>query len=331
MSSNSDRIVAFDPDAGKSKSNKISMDNLPVIYDFDYLAFTLGVDKSKLQDMIDSPEKYYRTFYIKKRNGKLRQIDEPDNELKRIQRWILTEILYKMTCSDYAKAYIPAVSIKENAIPHLNCKTLVAIDIKDFFPSIKLEHILPVFSGLDYCGKVIDALAKLCCLNDCLPQGAPTSAYLSNLVMKDFDIKIGNYCNCNMIKYTRYADDMTFSGTIRLKRLITLVDNGLDELGLKSNNSKFKIMRDGHRKKVTGIVVNEKMQVSRDYRMRIKQEIYYIEKFGLQNHISHIGADPSNYISHLMGKIQYALSINPNDAQMKLCCSKLKTYAKNIK
>ena len=166
-------------------------------------------------------------------------------------------------------------------------------------------------------------LTRLCCLRESLPQGSPTSAYLSNLVMLQFDNNISKYCTANNIRYTRYADDLTFSGDFDIAALLYLVDKELKYLNLRRNPQKLKVMRRGDRQKTTGIVVNEKQQLPREYRMKIRQEVHYIQQFGLDDHLAHTRATRSNYLDHLIGKIEYALFINPKDEKMK-------SYLENI-
>ncbi len=101
-------------------------------------------------------------------------------------------------------------------------------------------------------------LTYLCTYKDFLPQGAPTSSYISNLVMKDFDETLGAYCEENKISYTRYADDMTFSGNFNPKEIIIKVRKMLAPLGLELNKDKIHVIKKSRSQNVTGIVVNEK-------------------------------------------------------------------------
>jgi RNA-directed DNA polymerase len=291
--------------------------NLPIVYDQKHLALLIGIDDEYLHRMSNAPEHFYRTFYIKKRNGKKRRIDEPLPDLKKVQQWILTEILYNIPCSKYAKAYIPKISLKSNVRFHRNQKIVVSMDIKNFFGTIRSGRILNLYLSLGFSLPIAVILTHLCCFNNCLPQGAPTSAYLSNLVMKKFDLIISEYTLNHDIRYTRYADDMTFSGDVNISALKKVVDQELQLLGLSRNIKKFKVMRQNDCQKVTGIVVNKKIQLPREYRQKIRQEIYYINKFGIESHLEKLKETRAHYLNYLKGKIQYCLFINPNDIQMK--------------
>lgn len=309
-------------------ANCLYLRKLPIIFDQTHFSLLLGIDNEYLHRMSNAPEFFYRTFQIKKRNGKLRRIDEPLPDLKRVQSWILNEILYKIPCSRFAKAYVPGTSIKDNVRFHRGQNLVVTLDVKDFFPSIKSGYILNVFLSVGYNLLTSVLLTRLCCLSESLPQGAPTSAYLSNLVMRNFDTGISKYCVDNGIRYTRYADDLTFSGNIDLARLLYCVDYELKYLNLRRNPQKLKVMRKGTRQKVTGVVVNEKRQLPREYRMQIRQEVHYIQRFGVNDHLAHIRETRSNYVSHLIGKIEYALFINPKDQRMQTYLEIVKEYRK---
>ncbi len=168
-------------------AHALRVQKLPIIFDQTHFALLLGVNNEYLHAMSNAPEHFYRSFYISKRNGGKRRIDEPLPDLKKIQSWILQEILYRIPASKFAKAYIPGVCIKDNARFHRNQKIVLTVDVKNFFPSIKSGYVLGAFLSAGYNVDVAVLLTRLCCLREALPQGAPTSAYLSNLVMRTFE------------------------------------------------------------------------------------------------------------------------------------------------
>jgi RNA-directed DNA polymerase len=168
----------------------------PVIYDTKNLSLLVGYKESYILRVITySTQKYYWTFYIPKNDGTKREITEPLPSLKEIQIWILRNILYSLPSHKFAKAYIPGKKIRENVKLHTNKKFVITFDIHDFFGSIKRESIERIFSEIGYSDMVSNLLSKLCTLNGTLPQGAPTSPYLSNLFMKDFDEHMRLYCD----------------------------------------------------------------------------------------------------------------------------------------
>jgi len=286
---------------------------VPVIYNTSHLAGLVGYRKSYLKKAALFTSYFYRDFEILKKNGKKRKISEPLPSLKEIQLWILENILYNIKVSRYAKAYIPKVSIKQNLKFHVKKPLILAVDIEDFFPSIKQSHVETIFQSLGYSSMISNLLAKLCCRDGSLPQGAPTSPYLSNIYLKPLDDSISKYCKENYIHYTRYADDLTFSGKFNAEALLGLLNTETRKLSLQINNNKTKVMTPNTRQTVTGIVVNEKPQVSFKKRNEIRQIIYYIKKFGLENHMARLNIRKQNYLEHLLGQVNFIIYINPAD------------------
>lgn len=275
-------------------------------------------------------EKNYKIYKIKKHNGKYRNICEPSSNLKQIQKRILTNILNNKSISKYAKAYHKGVGLKDNAIPHINKEMILKLDIKDFFENISFVDIYNSCFSIEYFPKSVGMiLTYLCTYDNHLTQGSPTSAYISNLVMKEFDEELGNWCNLKNISYTRYSDDMTFSGEFNPSELIVKVRKMLYKLGLELNNNKIHIVHKSSSQNVTGIVVNEKLQVNIKYRNKIRQEIYYIKKFGLSSHMkkSDINIESKRYLNKLYGRIIYVLQINEYDKEF----IKYKQFIKSLK
>lgn len=192
-------------------AERLVQQDLPVIVDASSLSKFVGIDSVYLRKMAYGTEFFYRKFQIPKKNGGTREIAEPLPDLKAVQNWILKNILNYVPVSKYAKAYVKGQSIKSNARFHRNQKILVSMDIKDFFPSIKILDVFNIFHRLGYADNVSWLLAHLCCFNGSLPQGAPTSPYISNIRMIGFDNEMGSFAVTKKWRYTRYADDLTFS------------------------------------------------------------------------------------------------------------------------
>lgn len=275
-------------------------------------------DKEKLRKLYsisNNIENNYHTFKIRKRSGGYREINEPSPNLKAIQRKILHKLLERLSISDYAKAYIPGVSLVDNACVHTNKKIILKLDIENFFTNITFVRIHNILLYLGLPKSITYLLSILCTYEDILPQGAPTSSYLSNLAMYHVDEIIGEYCKVRNISYTRYSDDMTFSGDFDVNKLITFVNNELHKITLRLNRKKIRVISKNKSQQVTGIVVNEKIGVSSNYRKKIRQEMYFINKFGVENHLEKINLDINKYkyLKSLLGRINFVLCVNPKD------------------
>ena len=265
-----------------------------------------------LYSISNNIEKNYKVYKLKKINGKYRTTYESNPLLKHIQKQILTNILNNKSISKYAKAYHKGINLKDNALPHINKDVILKLDIKNFFQNISFTDIYNSCFAIDCFPKQVGILLTcLCTYGEYLTQGSPTSAYISNLVMKNFDERIGLLCKQNDISYTRYSDDMTFSGNFNPREVIIKARKMLYKLGLELNGDKTHVIYKCSNQKVTGIVVNEKLQVDAKYRNKIRQEIYFIQKFGLKSHLEkcNIDIDLLTYINILYGKILYVLQI----------------------
>lgn len=272
----------------------------------------------KLYVISNNIKKNYKVYKINKRNGKKRIIYEPSPTLKYIQRQILNNILNNKSISKYAKAYHKGISLKDNALPHVDKKIILKLDIENFFPNISFWNIYKSCFPIEYFPKKVGMLLTyLCTIDDYLPQGAPTSSYISNLVMKEFDEELGYFCESKNISYTRYSDDLTFSGNFNPSEVINEIKKLLRRLDLTLNKEKIHIISNNKSQKVTGILVNKKVQVDKKYRNKIRQEVYYINKYGLESHLEKINyqLDKDKYLANLYGRILFCLQIDPSNKE----------------
>jgi RNA-directed DNA polymerase len=287
--------------------------NLPIIYDQYHLASLVGYDLTYLLGVSNSPGRFYRSYSIPKVSGGTRTITEPLPSLKEIQRWILENLLRDLPIHPFAKGFIPKRSIRDNARFHVGRLQVLTVDIFDFFGNVRTPTVRKIFLSLGYTPRVAILLAALCTLNGALPQGAPTSPALSNLASHNIDRRLAAYARAARIRYTRYADDLTFSGTFAAGELISFVSVVLRDNGFALNESKTRLMQRHQRQETTGIVVNEKLQVPREVRRQIRQECYYVKKFGLDSHLQRSRKTRANYLRHLLGIVGFTLFVNPAD------------------
>ncbi len=260
----------------------------------------------------------YEEIIIKKKNKNLRYLNEPSPILKSIQKRILKNVLEEKMISKCAYAYKKGLSTILNAKSHVGCKVILKLDIENFFDNINFYKVYnSCFNENLYPKKLGMLLTNLCVYNDRLPQGSPTSGYISNIVLRNFDCNIDAYCKDKNINYTRYSDDMTFSGDFDIRKLIKFVNELLYKERFRLNKSKIKVVLNTTRQQVTGIVVNEKINLSKNYKRKIRQEVYYILKYGVKSHIEkrNINLSCNRYLSVLLGKINYVLTVNPNDKE----------------
>ena len=277
----------------------------------------LGIPAKTLYALSNNLEKHYHNVLIPKSDGSKRKLSVPDLILKKVQRSIADNILTQYPISKYAQAYKPGASIQRNARPHVGKKKLLKLDIEGFFDHISYSRIKnAVFFEEKFSEPIRILLTMLCYYKESLPQGAPTSPAITNIMMYDFDETVGAFCNNKKIAYTRYCDDMTFSGDFDEREIITLVESELRRLGLFLKKRKTAVIPAAKRQIVTGIVVNEKLNLTKAYKKSIRQEMYYIKKFGLDEHLKKCGiSDRQKYLLSLRGRIAFVLQTVPNDRE----------------
>jgi len=221
-------------------------------------------------DILTSVPIIYSEFALKKRSGKKRLIYAPKAELCQMQKTINRLLLSKLKVHPCVKGFCRGQSIVTNAIEHVDKAVVIKFDIKDFFSNTKNERVLKYFKKIGWSSKAAKLLIKICCKNGVLPQGAPTSPTISNIVNYKLDAQLFGLAKANGFTYTRYADDLTFSSEDdnkkAISKLIRIVNLILPEFGYKLNKSKQFIARRHTRQFITGLVVNKKVQLPRETR-----------------------------------------------------------------
>ena len=244
------------------------------------------VDKVLL-DIHDS----YLSYPIKKRSGKYRWIDAPQEPLINFQRGILYNILYTFRTHKCCIGFTRNKSVTDGANAHLNSNVILTMDLRNFFNSIKLKRVYDVINRirirLNSKGKhkisrnQAQRVAGLLCYKGQLPQGAPTSPAMANLVAYPMDVEIEKYAKKHNLIYTRYADDLAFSHkdkTYNIGAHIKPIEEIVRRHKLHINYKKTKVRRPHNRMSITGIVVNEKLSVPRWKWRNFRAELHNLIK-----------------------------------------------------
>jgi RNA-directed DNA polymerase len=257
----------------------------------------------------------YKTYFIPKKNGGLRQIDHPARELKLLQRWILDRIFSTMTVSPAAYGYRKGVSVANHAAVHAQNNFLLKIDFRDFFPSIHSYDVELTLRrhGNDFPDRKLSEediafIKQVVCKNGRLTIGAPTSPSISNIVMKEFDGHWSNRSTEMGITYTRYADDLCFSCSVPgiLKEVFFQLKQHLNEMQsprLTLNETKTVFTSRKRRRNVTGIVLtsDNKLSLGRATKRRIRSMVFLFSK----------QESEKEQIQYLQGFLAYANSVEP--------------------
>lgn len=299
---------------------RLAEQGFPVIFENDHLADLMGVEHSALASMIASPSAFYRKFKIPKKRGGMRELSAPYPLLMQVQGWIKEEILDKITLHECAHAYVKGRSIASNASPHLAKKIVIGLDLQNFFPSVSIRRGISIFLRCGYAPNVSYALASLCFVNGELPQGAPTSPAISNIVTKRLDQRLSKLSEKLGVTYTRYADDLTFSGEEISTAFIRYVDKIVNDEGFLLNKRKTRVSIGAGRKVVTGISVSgDRLRLPRSYVRDVKKEAFFVGKFGFFSHSERTELYDPIYLERLLGRISFWRQIDPDSPSAQKC------------
>lgn len=283
------------------------------IQDASYLLYLCTL-RAKNRDSIKPGhhfDKLYHTHKLPKKSGGNRLITAPEARLKRLQKKLLKDIFEPLPVHDCVHGFKQGRSILTNAAVHVGRRCVVNIDIQSFFPSTNYKEILKVCwkSHSDISVSASYVLADICSYAGGLPMGAPTSPAIANLVLKKADHLIASRCARYGVNYTRYADDLTFSGNGHPVKMIPYVEKVLSEFGYKLDPKKTNIFRRGRRQMVTGLVVNEKPNIPRRIRKRLRAAVH---KTSL-GEAAHWHGKPMNEES-LMGHLNWLQSVQSEES-----------------
>ena len=282
-----------------------------IVYtEFKSIEKDLGIPLKTLFAVSNNLSAHYKKVQLPKKNGSFRTLCVPDAVLKKIQSAIVQCILIHEPVSKYASAYRFGASVQKNASVHVGKEKVLKLDIKHFFDSILYFTVKDkCFSSERFSEPIRILLSMLCYYRESLPQGAPSSPMITNIIMREFDERVGAFCRERNMAYSRYCDDMTFSGSFDEREVIAFVKSEVFSYGFLLNNKKTVVVSSSERQVVTGIVVNDKMAIPSEYKAKIRQEVYYGKKYGFEDHLKHIGynGDRASYLHSLLGRISFVL------------------------
>lgn len=291
----------------------------------------LGLSEQELKKITYYRARMYREFSIAKGQGKVRLIKAPDDRLKYFQHKIAVKLMAMYSPRHPVHGYVPGRSVKTNAQAHLGRRFVVNIDLKDYFPSISERRVRGMLIALNLDWAVAETIATLCCVGGQLPQGAPSSPVLSNMICFRLDKMLMALAKQTRCIYTRYADDITFSshqpptgifnvgvppaGRFTPELLSERMLDVFSKNGFVIHPEKCHYADRNSRRIVTGVKVNEILNVDRRYVRNLRAAIFSIEKLGLQDaqekfRDTHGGT--ASLASYLRGKIAYLSHIKGN-------------------
>lgn len=265
----------------------------------------------------------YVDFSIPKKTGGVRKISAPTKLLKSIQSALNILLQSIFVPSPHAMGFVVGRSVRDNAAIHVGQTCIYNTDLENFFPSITKQMVRKALhrelGDRLTSNDVINIICSICTVPDndgieVLPQGAPTSPVLSNIVLKSLDHDMMKLAEHAALRYSRYADDITFSHCKPIRRMNPFWESRILEIinkhGLKINEAKTKTYTPGVRQEVTGITVSNKLNVSRQYIKHLRTLLHLWEKYGYDHAQSIFVRDfskgvPKSLCNVINGKINY--------------------------
>lgn len=318
-------------------ASRLSQKGLPEIETVDQLCSVMGLSLSKLRWLTYHREAaktlHYHPFEIPKKSGGIRQIWAPMPALKEAQTWVLRTIAERLVVHGAAHGFVAGRSIYTNALVHRDARLIVSMDLADFFPSFTFKRVKGIFRQAGYLDGIATLLALLCTEAPrvveehhgerfylalgprCLPQGSPASPALTNAACLRLDRRLSAWADQVGWRYTRYADDLTFSVPSdvnqepSISHLLGVVHAIVADEGLVVRNDKTHIMRMGTRHQVTGLIINGDLdpRPSRTLRRQVRAMIHNLSQGK--------GLHEGDSLNRLIGYIAYIHMCNPNEGR----------------
>ena len=307
---------------------------LPVVGTPEQIASAMRISVGQLRFLAFSRKtstiSHYLRFQIPKKTGGERLISAPMPRLKTAQHWILVNILEKLELHDGAHGFRRDRSIVSNAQPHVGAEVIINFDLKDFFPSISYKRVKGLFQSFGYSEAAATIFGLLCTelrveeveldgktyyvatTDRRLPQGSPASPAITNLLCRRLDRRVTGMAENLGFIYTRYADDLTFSASgDSLQNICNILRNTesiVAHEGFTINEQKTRILRKSRQQEVTGVVVNDQLNVPKKELKRFRATLYQIEKDGPEG--KHWG-NSSDVMASIQGFANFVAMVNP--------------------
>lgn len=280
------------------------------IKSLDQLSSLIGIDKNIFTKALRTASSLYRQIILLKKDCGTRTINAPKPNLKLIQRNILDKIFSDIKLPTCVYGLSRSRTIIENARRHSSSDYLLNLDIKSFFPNVHFEKVKQIYKDIGL-NMISEDLCKLTTLDHKLPQGSPTSPFLASFALTNLDYRLMGVAKSNSLIYTRYFDDICFSGSRRVKTMEKSIIKIINEEGYNIKKTKRQFFEKGDQKEINGILV-EKNKLS----LKNTDDLFrYLENLK-NNGLSTLNTDnPTKEHDSLMGKVSFLKLINKEQGE----------------
>lgn len=305
-------------------------------------AYAIGTSYGQIKRLYyDAPiSSHYKTFTVIKKHGGVRTISSPSDQLKHLQYKILGLLEPKYAPRKQVHGFVKGRNIVTNAFPHTRRKYVFNLDLEDFFSTITFQRVRGILRSKPYRfqPETASVIAHLCCVGGMLPQGAPTSPFISNIICAKLDAQLTAFAIKHKFSYTRYADDITFSFNGDINRAFNVLiekESGrgisrgcspvvadplfmiIHDNGFSVNTKKVRIQDSSTRQVVTGLTVNKKVNVDRRFVRKTSAMIHSIEMNGIKNaqaKFSEVAPEAGSIVSSIHGRLLFVKQVKGVDS-----------------
>ncbi|MHB8136245.1 MAG: reverse transcriptase family protein [Anaerolineaceae bacterium] len=262
----------------------------------------IGISEKDARYLFSVADTLYVPKEIPKKDGGKRMLFVPNKELKTCQKAVLKELSSRIRFPGYVHGGVKGKSIITNAKIHCNQHYVLALDIKDFFPSVKVKRIEKYLSeNFKFSTQLLKWTVRIVTFKYCLPQGAPTSPFIANLTVQEMDSRINSLCHKYGVSYSRYFDDITISGGDEVNNIFCSkkIQKIISSEGFKTSHKKTGLYHHSVKQRVTGLIVNDGLAIDENTIHEIKESIKNRDFM-----------TSAKELESLMGKISFVKSVD---------------------
>jgi len=274
------------------------------------LANILETSEDHLWYLYRNVERDTKLRLRKKKNGDLRKTFETSKPLKEILQK-LNKLLQKIYLPSTLQGAVPGRSPLSNGFLHVGNEVVICLDIKDFYPSVHYTRVHKLFVSLNCSPEVSKLLTRITTFEGTLAQGFPTSSTIANLLLKGIEPRLSNLCAKHGLNFSFFQDDLTISGSLRARKLLNLFVKIIEQCGYKLNIEKTRVATNKQKQTVTGVTVNEKINIPKDYYRNLRAAINNCSINGIETESQKAGMNANEFIRSIYGKINWVSALNP--------------------
>lgn len=275
----------------------------------------LDCNSTALSGVLAEPGRHYRHFEKPKSSGGFRLIHVPSKAIRELQSQVLTLLYRAFRRPAFLHGGIPERSTRTFALPHVRKQMVATLDICNFFPSVQIKHVTPVFEAMKLSPTICDDLIGLTMLDGGLPQGAVTSTFLANLAFLPVDLRLLAICKRHRLDYGRFVDDIAISGQKDFSELRGPFRVIIEQADFELSAEKTHFRGREQRQMIAGLVLNDELRPAKEFRRSLKADIDLCRDVGVRVYAALEGLNPHRGKASLNGRVRYLQQFDPCEGE----------------